>query len=119
MIINLTMHSPTPAQEEDGLISLPREKAQELHSLLLFTEKPSEWVIKRRAEEIARLAVGYERALIGGAPYLASALEAALRASGVKPVYAFTARNVIETVNQDGSITKTSVFDHIGWVSPP
>jgi len=56
--------------------------------------------------------------MIGGAPYLMSALEAALEAVDLQPVYAFTRREVVERAQPDGSVAKTAVFRFAGWVYP-
>ena len=68
-----------------------------------------------RANLLANIAVelGVDTAMIGGAPYLMSALERALRSRGIAPVYSFSTRTV-EIVGY----VKTSVFKHTGWVSP-
>lgn len=47
------------------------------------------------------------------------ALERALIAKGVKPVYAFSARESVDHVQADGSVRKVAVFRHLGFVSGP
>jgi hypothetical protein len=34
---------------------------------------------------------------------------------GLKAVYAFSQREVVETTNPDGSVVKTAVFKHVGF----
>ena len=55
-------------------------------------------------------------AMIGGAPWMMSALEGALLDAGVQPVYAFSVRESVEQVQPDGSVRKVNVFRHVGFV---
>ena len=57
------------------------------------------------------------KAMIGGAPYLMAELEKELWHFGIEPVYAFSRRESVETVGENGEVTKTAVFKHIGFVS--
>lgn len=59
----------------------------------------------------------HPRAMIGGAPYLMAPLEAELKKLGIEPVYAFSERVSEETVQADGTVVKTNVFKHVGFVS--
>jgi hypothetical protein len=43
-------------------------------------------------------------------------LEAALKAKGVNPLYAFSVRESIETT-VDGKVVKSSMFKHAGFVA--
>ena len=56
------------------------------------------------------------QAMVGGAPYLTDRLVRRLKEMGVEPVYALTERVAKETVNPDGSVTKTQVFEHLGFI---
>ena len=60
-------------------------------------------------------ALEYE-AMIGGAPYLMCALEYALLNHAIEPVYAFSQRESIEQTQPDGSVRKTNIFRHAGFV---
>lgn len=116
-IINLTQHSATNEQIEAGVVNQPTEfDQQQLTSLLTFTSIPTKEEIGRRAKAIAELAVGYEAALIGGAPYLMGALENALKDIGVKPLYSFSERVSVEKPGSDGSVVKTNVFKHVSFI---
>ncbi len=53
--------------------------------------------------------------LIGGAPWMMSRLEAAVRDAGFRPLYAFSARESTELV-QAGSVRKMNVFRHVGFL---
>jgi len=57
--------------------------------------------------------------MIGGAPYLMPPLQRALLKRGLKPLYAFSRREVIEEAQPDGSVRKSIIFRHIGWVRVP
>lgn len=118
-IINLTQHTATPAQKLGGVVELNDEVKPQIVKLLTFTELPSQAEIEARAAKIADIANGAcsEGAMIGGAPYLMTSLERALKKVGVKPMYAFSERVSVETVDElTGIVTKTNVFEHIGFV---
>ena len=113
MILNLTQHVGTPDQG----VTEPEEKSA-VKALLDFSTLPSWWEIADRADKLAAIAVeaGAEAAMIGGAPYLMAPLEVALKAAGIRPLYAFSIRESVETTGPDGKVTKTATFRHAGWV---
>lgn len=113
MILNLTQHLGTPDQG----VTEPAEKGA-VKALLDFTSLPSRGEIEDRAAKLAAIAVeaGADSAMIGGAPYLMGPLEVALRVAGVRPLYAFSVRESVETTGADGKVTKTATFRHAGWV---
>lgn len=113
-ILNLTQHDATLEQMEAGVIE-PASKA-EIKTLLTFNEIPTIEDMKQRAERIASLSQGYTYAMIGGAPYFMSTIEHALKCRGITPLYAFSQRVSVETSNPNGSVTKTFVFKHEGFV---
>lgn len=120
-VINLTQHAATVEQVEVGVFDLNEELRSKLQTLLTFNDLPNKEEIKERAKQIVELVKGWDSidtnaAMIGGAPFLMSALECALKEEGIKPLYAFSTREAIETVEADGSIRKTSVFKHKGFV---
>ena len=96
--------------------------AEALTRLLNFEELPDIGQVRRRAVLIAALAAeaaartGASRALIGGFLPLMEPLSAQLRARGVEPVFSFTKRESVEAVQPDGSVRKTAVFRHVGFV---
>ena len=45
-------------------------------------------------------------------------LERRLRKVGIIPLYSFTERVSVEETLPDGSVKKSSVFKHAGWVDP-
>lgn len=114
-ILNLTQHFATADQVKVG-VEEPVHKDR-IQSLLNFVEIPTEMGMKSRAEKLAYYAAedGYDKAMIGGAPYFMSHLEKALKAKGIIPVYAFSARISTECEQADGSVRKVNVFKHIGF----
>ena len=129
MILNLTQHNATPEQKAQ-LVVEPRMTKEKIRELLTFEEIPSKEEIEARAEKLAEIAaseanhyagetdnkIWITRVMIGGAPYLMGALEKALREMGFQPVYAFSKRESVEQPQPDGSVKKTAVFRHIGFV---
>jgi hypothetical protein len=117
-IVNLTQHAASAAQLEQRVVDLPAPKKERLIKLLNFKELPTFEDLEAKAGRIALLAKGYRYAMIGGAPYLMAPLERALNKKGIIPVYAFSKRVSVETVNSDGSTVKTSTFEHAGFIPP-
>jgi hypothetical protein len=130
-IVNLTQHAASPEQIAAGVRDLPGDYRQRLIELLTVDELPDGEEIQFRAQAIAELAcrngLGGDMdedppcyiAMIGGAPWLMSSLESALRERTIQPVYSFTRRESSEQAMPDGSVRKTAVFRHIGFVTAP
>lgn len=115
-IINLTQHASTPEQVAAGVEDLPSEQREELSKLLTFDDIPNRKDLWKRAEQIVDYAKGFEYAMIGGAPYLVAKIEYVSVKAEICPMYAFTKRVSIENVQPDGSVIKTSIFRHEGFV---
>jgi hypothetical protein len=131
-VLNLTQHASSSEQIEAGVIDLDKEHKEELVKLLTFEELPSANELAERQVAIAQLASNFlqEKGLteptpdqedrfavmIGGAPFLMGGLEAALKCTGLRPVYAFSRRESVEAVQEDGSVRKVAVFRHLGFV---
>lgn len=118
MIVNLTQHSAT---QEQNCVELEKENKATLKELLTFQDIPSKKELENRANEIARLALdSFDEpplyAMIGGAPFFMRYLEDALIEVGIQPLFAFSKREVQEFKKEDGSIEKTTVFKHLGFV---
>lgn len=105
----------------------PREKYRDkIHRLLNFENLPTAEDLEGRAKKLANIAhnyldeneeeVRFHSAMIGGAPFLMSSLEAWLREVNVVPLYAFSKRESTEETRQDGSVEKRNVFNHLGFV---
>ena len=116
IIINLTQHDSTLTQKEQGVVE-PKDK-QVIKTLLTFNAIPTVAEMSERAEKLANLAYesGAPAAMVGGAPYFMSALEQALKAKGVKPLYAFSERKSVDKHLPDSTVTKVAVFEHVGFV---
>jgi len=114
--LNLTQHPANDAQTAEGVVE-PADK-QAVKALLTFHELPERSEVVARATQLAKLAAesGHKRAMVGGAPFLMAPLHAALEAVGVEPVYAFSRRESVEETAEDGTVTKRSVFRHLGFV---
>lgn len=116
-ILNLTQHDATPDQVAAGVIE-PADKA-EVRKLITFDELPSREHLLETATLVAGLAERMEMAaaMIGGAPFFMGPLERALRVRGITPLYAFSKREAtVDTHRPDGSVGKTQVFRHVGFV---
>ena len=113
-IINLTQHYATVEQLSVGVVEVEDKKA--LCNFLTFIDAPSSIELQKIAFDIAQFAKGYQCAMIGGAPYLMSALEIELKQLNVQPIYSFSKRQSVEKVELDGTVTKINVFKHVGWI---
>lgn len=125
-ILNLTQHTATTEQTAAGVIDLGPDQRAVLAQWLTFTSCPTRQEVLERAAQIAGGAASDSRTLGnvpvctadhgGGAPFLMGALETALIARGIKPLYAFSVRESVESVDSTGKVTKTAVFRHAGFV---
>jgi len=123
MILNLTQHPATPEQIAQGVVDLSGDDLAALKMLLNFEELPEADDLPRRAIEVAEIAIRATRGvvsecMIGGAPFFMRPLEQALLMAGFRPVYAFSRRVVEEAIQPDGTVRKTAVFRHEGFVRP-
>lgn len=117
-IINLTQHQASADQIAEGVFDVDANELPKLKALLTFASLPTVDEIQHRAQEITLLARLHfvEHAMIGGAGYLMSALEAELRKSGITPLHAFSERVSVEHTNDQGEVVKTNVFKHVGFI---
>lgn len=115
-ILNLTQHVATDDQKALGVIE-PADKKQ-VQGLLTFTALPTPAEMNERANALANIAQQADAtsAMVGGAGYFMPYLERALLAQGITPLHAFTVREVVETVKADGTVEKTAVFKHAGFI---
>lgn len=118
-IINLTQHTATNEQATNGVVEPNDKKA--VQSLLTFNNLPTRAEIAERATALAKIAQGHgaTHAMIGGAGYLMPALENALKETGITPLHAFSVRESVEEIADDGSVVKKNVFRHVGFVGLP
>ncbi|WP_273702657.1 hypothetical protein [Thermoanaerobacter sp. A7A] len=119
-IVNFTQHHPTPEQGKAGVYN-PAEW-EKIKELLTFDELPSREEVFARARQLTEIALaehertGAVEVMIGGAPFFMPALYHALLSKGLIPVFAFSRRVSVEKKNPDGTVTKTQVFKHEGFV---
>lgn len=137
LLVNLTQHEMTGDQyklNDENLVEIKfkpyngisKGSADYVKHMLNFTSLPTKEDIIYKATALADYASGLLNqakndgdklfALVGGAPYLMGALETALKERGIQPLYAFSQRESVETKNADGTVVKTAVFKHIGYV---
>lgn len=119
-VLNLTQHNATPDQMQAGVVE-PEGKA-EIRELLTFEELPTDRHVWERACTLARLArvecekLGAKKVMIGGAPFLMAYLQRALNLHGLDAVFAFSKRVTVEEPQPDGTVKKTQIFKHEGFV---
>ena len=118
-VINLTQHKATPDQQAAGVVDLPEDQRKVLTDLLTFDTLPDNDTIIKRANSIAMMVNAdsqTNQGLIGGAMWLMAPLTKALKAAGFTALFAFSTRDTVEQTQPDGSIKKTTVFRHTGFV---
>lgn len=126
MILNMTQHRATPEQVQAGVEDMGLLHAW-LCELLTFEDLPSSEELESRVDSLVDLAlhsiehkavhgITCFQVMIGGAPFLMAPLQKALAWKWIEVLYAFSKRESVETVCEDGSIRKTSVFKHAGFV---
>jgi len=118
-ILNLTQHPATPEQIEQGVFDVPEAYKKQLTELLTFTSRPTRIEVMQRANALALFADHFNPAgdvMIGGAPFLMFALHERLEHHCMTPYYAFSERVSIEEPQDDGSVRKTNIFKHVGFV---
>lgn len=127
MILNLTQHVASAEQLAAGVVDLPTAERGLLIDRLTVDSLPTKQEIEARCADIAQIAVHSglggdmddphpAQAMIGGAPWMMSALESALQSQGIAAVYAFSVRESVEHSQPDGSVRKVNVFRHAGFI---
>ena len=128
-ILNLTQHLATPDQIAAGVRDLSGWDLERLLKAITFESLPDAQEMLSRARQIATLVHHYPvhttrdniytlpAVMIGGAPYFMPMLQRVLVQEGCEVLYAFARRESVDTIAPDGSIHKTSVFRHAGFVS--
>lgn len=142
MILNLTQHTATVEQLTAGVCDLPVDLRPVVGKLLTFEDIPSKEDICKRAHTLAMISrawfagmdpmsvflddfVGFPplgeggdyRVMVGGALWLMRPLSEELIALGLTPVFAFSVRESVDTMQADGSVRKSQIFRHRGFVS--
>ncbi|MGQ9545946.1 MAG: hypothetical protein ACUVTR_02105 [Dehalococcoidia bacterium] len=131
LVLNLTQHNATPEQIAQGVIEPPRALKGEIQAYLTFTslhEFTREHLVEyltRRANGLVDLAKRWLEQLppqdtpacmIGGAPYFMPILQRRLKEEGFRVLFSFSDRVAEEKQNPDGSVVKTQVFKHLGFI---
>lgn len=124
MIINLTQHPATADQLAAGVADLPADQRAILAKALTFESLPTRGEIVAAAGIIAGLAASAgpaphilpDAAMIGGAMWLMAPLAAAVEARGIEALFAFSQRESVDELQADGSVRKTAIFRHVGFV---
>ncbi len=120
-IINMTQHNASPDQRGAGVVDFGAN-AHIMKGLLTFVRLPTSSQVLARAVALVDLLQAnhdiydVDSVMIGGAPYLMAPLVSQLTAAGYKPVFAYTDRVSVDVVQADGSIKKTAMFKHLGFV---
>jgi len=114
--LNLTGFPATPEQALEGVVE-PVELAA-IQAANTFLYLPTAPVLRDRARFLALYAKnsGYRSALIGGEDFFMPFLEGALLDVRVRPLYSFCSREIREQVRMDGSVRRTVVKVHKGFV---
>lgn len=115
-ILNLTQHKASLEQVETGVVEPCCKEV--VIDLLTFKGLPTKEDILERAEQLAEIAkeYHYSKVMIGGALWLMGPLEEALKKRGIQPLYAYSKRDCVEEPQEDGSVKKTMVFKHLGFI---
>lgn len=123
-VLNMTIHTLTPSQIEDRGIEPSEEVKNEIKEYLLIKEKPKyKDMLRDNARNFAKLCKrlvseydGYVAVLIGsGTPSIQHYIVEELKSLKVEYVYSHSERNCKEIHNEDGTVSKTFVFEHKGW----
>lgn len=122
-IWNATQHTATADQIEQGVVDLPEELRQQVSRFLTFAELPGNEDLRIRSIAIVGqlMAAGAkpgDQVMLGGAPFFMEELSHSCRSVGLIPVFAFSRRESVEQVQEDGSIRKVAIFRHLGFVKP-
>lgn len=127
MILNLTQHNATAAQNTAGIVDFPTNYQEALKNLLTFPTTYTRKDLEQRALQINELIRDYygdhvnnfgnppniEGVMIGGMPSFMPVLESTLISKGLRVGYACTERQSVDKV-VDGKVVKTAVFVHAG-----
>jgi hypothetical protein len=123
MILNLTQHAATPEQLADGVRDLPDDLRVALVQALTVDDLPSKAEILARCQDVVNICFATEAGnapatvMIGGAPWMMGPLAQELREQvGCRCLFAFSKREAVETIGPDGSVKKSSIFRHAGWI---
>lgn len=123
-ILNFTQHKATPEQTAAGVFDAPEEFQVAIAKVLTFDELPTTKEINQHAHDACELALAihdacelvFDTVMIGGAPFFMPALADRLDRTGFAVCFAFSKRSSVDVPQPDGSVRKTAVFKHAGFV---
>lgn len=115
-IINLTRMPITKEQKKQGLFDPKNKKA--VLRLLAFDAPPEYEKILDVAQTLVAIAIneGAKEAAISGPAYLTSALESALIANGITPIYPYYKIVDMTRIDSSGKTVKGAELQHISFV---
>ena len=121
MILNLTQHVATQDQLDAGVSEPSAVDKAKIQRLLTFDVLPTSAEVDYRAWTLMNIANNQGEdatvaVMLGGAPFLVPALHEWALEAGIKPLYAFSVRESVESTEPDGSVIKRNVFRHLGFV---
>ena len=121
MIFNLTQHVATQAQLDAGVVEPSDQDKEFIKRYLTFDELPTSEEVEYRARSLMNIANNQGEdatvaVMLGGAPFLMPALHEWALEAGIKPLYAFSVRESVESTEPDGSVIKRNLFRHMGFV---
>lgn len=118
--LNLTQHEATPDQISAGVVDPTPELKSRIKHLLDFNSLPSVDEITNVAQQLAMIVAEFDcdSVMIGGALFLMAPLQHALAEAcpNKEVLFAFSVRDSVETTLPDGSVKKSVVFKHVGFV---
>lgn len=131
IIFNATQHATTVDQKKDNVIDMYHTNRPKMAELLTFDSLPTKEEMIERAnaigdlllDEVSGFFVQYGdldhdvyNAMIGGAPFFMGILEQELKRRGFNVYYAFSVRESVETIMDNGTVQKTNKFKHLGLI---
>jgi len=118
-ILNLTQHTATKDQISAGVFEPSDWDKILIVGLLTFRTLPTKNEVISSAKALCEIVRGTdaEAVMIGGASYLTARLDVMIPLVNMIPaLHAFSVRESVETLQPDGSVKKTQVFRHAGFV---
>ena len=119
-MINLTPNKATPEQIADGVTEIDECSHALVKKALTFNdiEDIEGHSLKQRVADLIAIATcfGAKSVMVDGAPYFLPILVESLKKVGIIPRYSFSVKEIRETTNEDGTVTKTEVLKHIKFI---
>lgn len=115
-LLNLTQHVATAEQLADGVIEPDELTKKTIRGLLTIHGQPDPVEISMKAQGLTNLVAngGYDGAMVGGKLHLMVNLLHLMNLKGLVCFEADSERVSKDIDNGDGTVTKTTTFQHIG-----